>query len=93
MLFLFIEVADESDSENDKPNNGMGKHRRLKKSRQVVESDDSSSHNSEDEDGYLLSVFKSKKTEKATSTVTEANTVNQNVATNNGKDQMHSLEL
>lgn len=78
----------ESDSENDKPNNGKDQHRRSKNNRQVVESDDS-----EDDDGFLLSFFKSKKTENTTSTGVEAKSVNQNVTTNNGKDQMHALDL
>lgn len=88
-----LSSKDETASENDKLNNGKSQRRRLKKNSQVVESDDASSHKSEDEDGYLLSVFKSKRTEKTTSAGTEANNINQNVSTNNGKDQMHSLDL
>ncbi|KAH6812145.1 hypothetical protein C2S51_025907 [Perilla frutescens var. frutescens] len=89
---LSSKVVDETASENDKPNNGKGQRRRLKKKCQVVESDDASSHESEDGDGYLLSVFKSKKAEKTTSTGIEANTVSQNVPTNNVKDQRDSLD-
>lgn len=84
---------DETASENDKLNNEKGQRRRLKKNSQVAESDDASSHKSEGEDGYLLSVFKSKRTEKTTSAGTEANNINQNIPTVNGKDQKHSLDL
>ncbi|XP_057805616.1 peptidyl-prolyl cis-trans isomerase FKBP43-like [Salvia miltiorrhiza] len=86
-----VKVEDETASESDRPNNGKGQRRRFKKNRQVVESDDASSNDSEDDDGYLLSIFKSKKAEKASSTGIGANIVNQNVPTNNGKDQVHSF--
>lgn len=84
--------VDETASENEKPKKGKGQRRRLKKKCQVVESDDASSHGSEEGDGYLLSVFKSKRAEKTTSTGIEANSVNQNVPTNNLKDQKNSLD-
>lgn len=92
-LFCSLNLVDATASENYKLNNGKGQRRRLKKNSQVVESDDASSHKSEDEDGYLLSVFKSKRTEKTTSAGTEANNINQNILTVNGKDQKHSLDL
>lgn len=85
---------DETTSENDKLKNKQGRGKRLKKKCQVVESDkDASSHESEDEDGYLLSVFKSKRAAKTTLTGVEANNINQDLATSNGEDQMHSLDL
>lgn len=51
-----------------------------------------SEDDSEDDDGFLLSIFKSKKSEKTTSTGVEGNIVKQNVPADNGKDQMHSLD-
>ncbi|KAG6434454.1 hypothetical protein SASPL_106090 [Salvia splendens] len=79
---------DETASESDKPNNAKGRRGRLIKKCQVVVSED----DSEDDDGFLLSIFKSKKSEKTNSTGVEGNIVNQNVPANNGKDQMHSLD-
>lgn len=53
--------------ENDKLKDRKDRGKRLKKKFQVVESDDDTiSRKSEDEDGYLLSVFKSKKAAKTT---------------------------
>ncbi|KAL8542742.1 hypothetical protein ACS0TY_003572 [Phlomoides rotata] len=67
---------------NDKLKNGKRRGRRLQKKIQVVESDkDASSPEREDEDGYLLSVFKSKRAAKTTLTAS------------NGKDQMHSPDI
>ncbi|KAK4415996.1 Peptidyl-prolyl cis-trans isomerase FKBP43 [Sesamum alatum] len=57
-----------SSKENDKLKDRKDHGKRLKKKFQVVDSDDDTiSRESEDEDGYLLSVFKSKKAAKTTS--------------------------
>ncbi|KAL0339349.1 UNVERIFIED_CONTAM: Peptidyl-prolyl cis-trans isomerase FKBP43 [Sesamum angustifolium] len=56
-----------SSKENDKLKDRKDHGKRLKKKFQVVESDDDTiSRESEDEDGYLLSFFKSKKAAKTT---------------------------
>ncbi|KAL0347864.1 UNVERIFIED_CONTAM: Peptidyl-prolyl cis-trans isomerase FKBP43 [Sesamum calycinum] len=65
--YLFLLFMDETMPENDKLKDRKDHGKRLKKKFQVVESDDDTiSRESEDEDGYLLSVFKSKKAAKTT---------------------------
>ncbi|KAI3449132.1 hypothetical protein Pfo_005797 [Paulownia fortunei] len=62
-------VMDETTPENDKLKNRKARGKRLKKKCQVVESDnDANSRESEDEDGYLLSVFKSERAAETTLT-------------------------
>lgn len=85
-LYISIKLMDENTEVNDKLKNGKGQGRRLRKKSQVVESDkDASSPESEDEDGYLLSVFKSKRAAKTTLTGTEDKNVNQDLPASNGK--------
>lgn len=61
----FIKGIDEVMLENNKPKNRKGRGKQLKKKYRVIESDnDVNSHESEDEDGYSLSVFKSKRAAK-----------------------------
>ncbi|KAI3444685.1 hypothetical protein Pfo_001350 [Paulownia fortunei] len=58
---------DEATLENDKPKDRKGRGKQLKKKYRVIESDnDANSHESEDEDGYSLSAFKSKRAVKTT---------------------------
>ncbi|KAL6565851.1 hypothetical protein OROHE_004906 [Orobanche hederae] len=59
-------VVDETMPEDNNVKNRKGRGRRLRKKFQVVESDDDDANTREtgDEDGYLLSVFKSKKIEE-----------------------------
>lgn len=59
---------DETTPEKDELKNRKGCGKKLKKKFQVVESDDANSHESEDEDGYLLSVFRNKRAGKQTLT-------------------------
>ncbi|XP_011093212.1 peptidyl-prolyl cis-trans isomerase FKBP43 isoform X2 [Sesamum indicum] len=87
-----------SSKENDKLKNRKDHGKRLKKKFQVVESDDDTiSRESEDEDGYLLSVFKSKKAAKTTldgvgENIAQATTKMGDKSSNDGKCGSKSKE-
>ncbi|KAL3814910.1 hypothetical protein ACJIZ3_016178 [Penstemon smallii] len=62
--FSDSKAMDEDTPRSDKPSKGRG--RKLKKKSQVIESDNDANSDEDDEDGFLLSVFKNKKAGKKT---------------------------
>ncbi|KAL2536504.1 peptidyl-prolyl cis-trans isomerase FKBP43-like [Forsythia ovata] len=70
-----ISVSDEIDEtrlEHEKPKGNEGSFKRPKKKYRVIESDDdANSHESEDEDSYLLSVFKNRRSAQMTKSEAE----------------------
>ncbi|KAL6498784.1 hypothetical protein OROGR_028331 [Orobanche gracilis] len=89
-------VVDETMPEENNVKNRKGRGRRLRKKFQVVESDDDDANTREtgDEDGYLLSVFKSKKIEETYSADAGENNAPATVETGEKleNDGVHSIK-